>query len=238
VSVIWHDLECGAYAEDLPLWRDLAERYGNPVLELGAGTGRVTLPLARHGARVTALELDRELLEALQARAEGLQVDAVHADARDFELGRRFALCIVPMQTVQLLGGPEGRRQCLRCVRRHLRPGGVAAFAISAQLEPYELSVGAPTAPLPDIAEIDGVVYSSQPTAVREQRDGFVLVRRRERVGGAGERTSSEDRIRLDRLTPEQLEDEAEAEGLQPAGRAEIARTREYVGSQVVLLGG
>ena len=47
MSVIWHDLECGSYGEDLPLWRSLAAEYGDPVFELGAGTGRVTLALAR-----------------------------------------------------------------------------------------------------------------------------------------------------------------------------------------------
>ena len=58
VNAIWHDLECGAYAEDLPLWRSLASTYGDPVLDVGAGTGRVALDLARRGHRVTAL--DRE----------------------------------------------------------------------------------------------------------------------------------------------------------------------------------
>ena len=42
MSVIWHDLECGAYAEDLPLWRALAAEHGDPVLDVGAGTGRVS----------------------------------------------------------------------------------------------------------------------------------------------------------------------------------------------------
>ena len=70
VSVIWHDLECGAYAEDLPLWRALAAEHGDPVLDVGAGTGRVALDLARAGHRVTALDRDPELLEALARRAK------------------------------------------------------------------------------------------------------------------------------------------------------------------------
>ncbi len=36
MSVIWHDLECGAYAEDLELWRSLADEYGDLVLDIGA----------------------------------------------------------------------------------------------------------------------------------------------------------------------------------------------------------
>jgi SAM-dependent methyltransferase len=66
-AVIWHDVECGSYTADLPVWRDLAERAGGPVLELGAGTGRVALDLAGHGHQVTALDADAELLAAAAA---------------------------------------------------------------------------------------------------------------------------------------------------------------------------
>ncbi len=139
------------------------------------------------------------------------------------------------MQTIQLLGGQAGRRLFLERARHHLLPGGVAAFAISAKLDVYEWQEGS-RGPLPDITEIDGVVYSSQPTAVREHDRRFLLVRRRERVNGAGIRTTEEDRIELDRLTPEQLESEAQAVGFELAGRTEVAATDEYVPSQVVIV--
>jgi SAM-dependent methyltransferase len=150
VNVIWHDLECGGYAEDLPLWRELADREGDPVLDVGAGTGRVALDLARRGHSVTALDRDRELLAELQRRAAGLPVRAVIADARDFRLEQRFALCVVPMQTIQLLGGPAGRAGLLRCVRAQLAPGGLVAVALAEQLETYD-SAGDWLAPLPDM---------------------------------------------------------------------------------------
>jgi 2-polyprenyl-3-methyl-5-hydroxy-6-metoxy-1,4-benzoquinol methylase len=57
-SVMWHDVECGTYTADLPLWRRLARETGGRVLDIGAGTGRVALDLTRAGARVTALDLD------------------------------------------------------------------------------------------------------------------------------------------------------------------------------------
>src|SRR5204863_8623394 len=92
---------------------------------------------AAHGHAVTALDRDGGLLAALRERAAGLPVETVETDARDFDLGRRFALCLVPMQTVQLLGGSAGRRHLWSCARAHLEPGGLLAAAISAELEPY-----------------------------------------------------------------------------------------------------
>jgi SAM-dependent methyltransferase len=235
VNVIWHDVECGAYAEDLPLWRALADEHGDPVLDVGAGTGRVALDLARHGHRVTALDTEPELIAELERRAAGLDVTGVVADARDFELSERFALCIVPMQTIQLLGGPVGRTAFLRRAARALSPEGVLAVAIAPMLDLFEVVDGGP-APLPDIREIDGVVYASQPTAVRADPEGFVLERRRERITVSGDRSVDQNEIRLDRLTVPGLEAEAVTVGLRPAGRAEVAATADYVGSEVAIL--
>ncbi len=235
MSVIWHDLECGSYTVDLPMWRELAAAHGDPILDIGAGTGRITLDLAHIGHRVTALDSDEELVRELRRRAEGTSVEVVLADARDFALPTRFALCIVPMQTIQLLGGSDGRTEFLRCAKRHLRTGGTLAVAISEALELYEVFDGAPS-PLPDIRELDGIVYSSQPTAVRADANGFVLKRRREVVTLDGRRTMSDDVIRLDRLTADQLEREGIAVGFTRAGVRIVPATPDYVGSEVVML--
>jgi SAM-dependent methyltransferase len=234
--VIWHDLECGAYTADLPVWRELAEEHGDPVLDVGAGTGRVTLDLARHGHSVTALDQDPVLLAELERRAAGLDVHTIHADARSFAIDRRFPLIIVPMQTVQLLGGPTGRERLLRGAAHHLKPRGVVALAITEELEHFAAEDAVPL-PLPDMRELDGVVYSSQPTAVRETDGGFVLERLRERIGPAGERSVEPDLIRLDRLSSSQLETEAAAVGLTPLGTRLVAETPDHVGSVVVMLG-
>lgn len=235
--IIWHDLECGGYGADIPLWRSLAAEYGDPVLDVGAGTGRIALDLARRGHRVTALDHDPVLVAELARRADGLPVTAIQADARTFELEDRFSLIIVPMQTIQLLGGNQGRGRHLDCAARHLRSGGLVAIAITEMVEHF--SAGEDVAvPLPDVCEIDGIVYSSQPTAVRGGDDGFVLERLRETVTPTGERSSEHDVVHLDFLRVRELEQEAEAAGLRPDGRKSVAATGDHVGSVVVMLGG
>lgn len=236
--VIWHELECGGYTADLPFWRELAGTASGPVLDVGAGTGRVALALAAEGHPVTAIDLDGELLGHLRQRATAarLQVRTQVADARDFELGTRFALCAVPMQTIQLLGGARERVRFLRRAQAHLRPGGRIAIAIVEELEEFEVSPGLP-GPLPDVLERDGVVYSSTPVAVRINGAQVELERRREVVSPAGDLRVSADRVTLDLVSAHALERECEEAGLRPTGRVQLAPTDEHTGSTVVIAG-
>ena len=243
-AVRWHDLECGGYDVDLPLWRELATTAGGPVLDVGAGTGRVSLDLARHGVAVTALDVEEPLLAELARRAAAarLHVPTLLTDARELAVAARFAAILVPMQTVQLLGGPEGRAPFLAAVRAHLRPGGLFAAALADALEGYDAGVsGAPiapgdwSAPLPDMADFDGTVYSSRPVAVLPVASGMMIERVREVVSPRGERTVTEDRIVLDALTAETLYAECAAAGLHAEPERAIAATEEYVRSAVVV---
>jgi hypothetical protein len=84
--------------------------------------------------------------------------------------------------------------------------------------------------------ERDGVLYSSYPTAIRDDGDGFVIERRREIVHADGTHAVDMNVIRLDRLGPAELEREASAAGMRPADRARVPATADYVGSQVVIV--
>jgi SAM-dependent methyltransferase len=218
--VAWHDTECGSYTADLPLWRELAAREAGPVLDVGAGTGRVARDLAAHGHAVTALDVDPELLAALDARAGGA-VRCVVADAQDFDLGERFGLIVAPMQTVQLL--PD-RAAFLRCARAHLAPGGLLAAAVADELVPFE-------GPLPE-PDVLGR-YVSQPTAVRIAGG----VARLERLRDDGE-TVTVDVVELRELGVAQLEREGAEAGLVPEPARRVEETPEHVGSTVVALRG
>jgi SAM-dependent methyltransferase len=234
--VLWHDLECGGYDRDLPLWRELAEREESAVLDVGAGTGRVALDLARRGHEVVALDRDAALLHALRERSAGVAVTTVAADARDFALDRRFGLILVPMQTVQLLGGPEGRARFLARARDHLAPGGLLAAALADALEAFDAEHDQP--PMPDLREVGGVVYASHPVAVRDLGDRAAIERVREIVSRDGTRTVSDEVVELDRLDPDTLAAEAAAVGLRAEASRRLEPTTAYVGSTVVMLRG
>jgi SAM-dependent methyltransferase len=233
--VQWHDLECGAYFADLPLWRALADEMGDgEVLDVGCGAGRATLDLARHGHPVTGLDSDPLLLDALRERAVGLPVRVALADARDFDLGRRFALAIVPMQTVQLFGGAAGRRRFFARAREHLEPGAKLALAIASALDAFD--EGAEALPLPDMEERDGWLYSSQPVAVRDHGDRLAIERIRQAVAPDGSLDAEGNVIELDRLDTAELEGEGAAAGFHVEPARHIDATDEHVSSEVVIL--
>jgi SAM-dependent methyltransferase len=232
--VVWHDIECGAYEADLELWLRLAREAAGPVLDVGAGTGRVALVLATAGFEVTALDIDPDLLGVLSERAReaGVQVRTVVADARGFDLPRRYALIAVPMQTLQLLLEREG---FFASAARALAPDGLLAAAITDALEVFDEH--APLPP-PDVGEADGRRFLSQPVAVRDVPGAVRIERIRQIVAPGGERTSAGDVIELRSVGVAQLAQEARRHGLRAEPPLDIPPTDEHVGSTVVMLRG
>jgi SAM-dependent methyltransferase len=233
-DVMWHDVECGRYDADLPLWLELAAEAQEGVLDIGAGTGRVALRLAKAGHAVTALDLDPELLRTLTERAgkAGVSVPTLTADAADFTLPHPVGLVAVPMQTIQLL--PE-RAGFFAAAKRALAPGGRVAVAIATDLEPYD---GTPPLPPPDLGRSDGWTYISQPIAIRIDGDEVQIERLRQMVGPDGERATFDDVIRLHVVTPGGLADEAAEHGLEAEELRHVPETPEHVASEVVIFRG
>jgi SAM-dependent methyltransferase len=236
-AAVWHEVECGGYTADLAVWEGLADPVDGPVLELGCGTGRVALHLARRGCEVWAVDADPSLLEALAARAtaESLSVHAACADVRALELDRDFDLIVAPMQLLQMLGGRAGRGAALERAAAHLAPAGRIAAAI---VESAAAWLDGPAAALPDVRERDGWVHSSLPVAVGTTGGGVEIRRLRQSVSPDGSLSEEEHTDRLDALDANALEVEATSAGLRPAGRLEVAPADGYLGSVVVILEG
>jgi SAM-dependent methyltransferase len=232
--VMWHEVECGRYYADLPLWHEMARDTLDGVLDVGAGTGRVALPLARAGHAVTALDVDARLLSVLTERAETehLDVATVAADAQAFALDAPVGLILVPMQTLQLLAD---RAAFFAAARRALAPGGRLATAIATDLTTFD---DAEHLPPPDFGEIEGWAFISQPVAIRLGEDAFTIERVREIVAPDGARTRTHDRITLAAVSPAGLAEEAAEHGLEAEELLWIPETDEHVGSEVVVFRG
>lgn len=240
-EVAWHDVECGGYEVDLSLWRSLAEGADGPVLELGAGTGRVALDLAAQGHDVVALDADPALVDACaaRARARGLRLEAVCADARTFALGRRFALVLAPMQVVQLLVDEAGRNAMLGRVAEHLAPGGLFAPALA---DPF---AGLPAAdslpPLADTGVREGWSLASTPVNVRELDASagertVAIDRIRRAIAPSGETIEAAATICLSVSPPSELAAAGIARGLRRLPDRMVPETDAYVGSTVLML--
>ena len=113
-----------------------AVKSGGPALELGCGTGRVLLPIARAGIEITGVDASELMLgklrEKLQREPPEVQsrVKLAQAEMTNFDLGRKFALITIPFRPFQHLIRVEDEMQCLEQVRKHLAPRGQLVFDI------------------------------------------------------------------------------------------------------------
>jgi SAM-dependent methyltransferase len=121
-----YDLGNKGQVADIPFYLKQIEKYGGPVLELACGTGRITIPIAKEGIQITALDVSASMLAhaRLKSRAQGLKIDWIEADCRDFRLGERFGLIFFPFNSIAHLHDLEGIESCFSCVRQHLRTEG------------------------------------------------------------------------------------------------------------------
>jgi SAM-dependent methyltransferase len=117
---------------DLHFWRELAQEQGDPILELGCGTGRVLVHLARTGYRTFGLDIHSEMLSFLQKNLpEGLEhpPQVFLADMTAFKLATCFSLILLPCNTFSTLS-ESMRKKTLENVARHLKKGGRFTFSI------------------------------------------------------------------------------------------------------------
>lgn len=135
---------------DIEIYADLAPAGGS-ILELGAGTGRVAIPLAERGFDVTGLDIAAPMLAQAEAKRAQLPAEVasrlrlVRGDLRSLALGRRFDAIIASFYTLAHLQPSIAWKQAFSGIARHLAPGGLIALHL-----PDPDKMGGP-APRPDV---------------------------------------------------------------------------------------
>jgi SAM-dependent methyltransferase len=121
-----YDLQHVGFTDDIPFYLKQAREIGGEVLELACGTGRITIPLAEAGVRITGLDLEEGMLRLARSKAaeKGVKVDWIRGDCRALDLGRRFDLIFLPFNSIAHLHAPESIQACFAGVREHLSDRG------------------------------------------------------------------------------------------------------------------
>jgi SAM-dependent methyltransferase len=157
-----YDKRYGRRASDVRFYVGLAKKYA-PVLELGTGTGRIAVAIARAGVSITGAELSPEMLERARERRERepaavrRRIRLVEGDLRSLRLEKRFRLVLAPFNVFMHLYEREDVERALATVRTHLAPGGrLALDVVNPPLE--ELGTPSPLHAGP-ITRIGGRTY-------------------------------------------------------------------------------
>lgn len=174
------------YKADIVFWTTLAKDLNaSSVLELGAGTGRLSIPMAQSGFKVVGLDLMEPMIRVAREKVENLKSSVVFdnlelqkVDMRSFQLGRKFDLALIGLNSFGHLLSREDQDSFFRSVSAHLEEGGrlgIDMFNIDYLLEQGEIGKDRPSewTPSPvlntvDVKTPDGKVYW------RENSDYFV----------------------------------------------------------------
>jgi SAM-dependent methyltransferase len=130
-----YDLEY-THDYDVPFWLSLAEREAGPVVEWGAGTGRISVRLAAAGHDVTSIELSGRMVERGKEKSES--VGWIMGDMRSVDPGRRYGLAVCAFNSFLCLRSVDDALAFLRNANEHLVPGGLLGIEVSA-FSPEEL---------------------------------------------------------------------------------------------------
>ncbi len=119
----WYDLDFGQLTEDIKMLQEFVSA-GQRVLELGAGSGRIAVPLAELGCQVTAVDSSEAMLSVGQPRMSEAGVRFVRGDMRCLQLGEQFELVVFGLSTFQHLLRRKDQLAALQVARQHLAAGG------------------------------------------------------------------------------------------------------------------
>jgi len=134
----WSDIYDSLHSwltDDIFFYLEEAKKSGGPILELGCGTGRIVIPIAKAGISVTGLDISESMLEVakqklLKLENRDLDIELVNANMCDFSLNRLFKLIIIPFNGLLSLLTVEEEIKALENIKQHLAPDGKLIFSI------------------------------------------------------------------------------------------------------------
>lgn len=128
----FYDLDTEGFDADLPFWVNLARRTGGPILEVGCGTGRVLLPLARAGLSVVGVDVSPSMLaiahDKIAQAGQSTRITLVEADALTLQLKRRFNLAFIALNSFGHFFEPGAAERVLERINANLVPNGLLAW--------------------------------------------------------------------------------------------------------------
>lgn len=121
-----YDLQNKDFVDDIPFYLRQIKKYGEPVLELACGTGRITIPIAEGGIQITGLDISEPMLShaKIKAAIKGINVEWIKADYRNFKLNKKFNLIFFPFNSIAHLQDLESIETCFSRVKEHLTVKG------------------------------------------------------------------------------------------------------------------
>ena len=134
----WSDIYDKVYAwksDDIQFYVDQARVSGGPILELGCGTGRVTIPIGMAGLEITGLDNSGKMLEVAKVKVSKLSgieknIEFVAGDMTTFSINKQFSLIIIPFNGFLSLLTIDDQRRCLENIKAHLIPDGRLIFDV------------------------------------------------------------------------------------------------------------
>ena len=195
----YYDLLHNGLTEDIEFVATLAEETGGPILEVGCGTGRMLLPLARLGHQITGVDVSEEMLaiarDRLASERKGVQdrVSLQQFDFADIRLDKQFGLAIIAYNTLMHVG-PAELAYCLGNIRRHVWQGGALFIDVDNPADVHDpgqdgLLLLDRTVYNPERDEIVALTVSSTGDGENQTRDTVWIVDASPAAGGLLERT-------------------------------------------------